>query len=220
LAIEITNGLQCESGTQALMLHIIGVDHRVQARLPGADLNDGQQLFAQCLQAAIQKVQPILIAEEHSEEALKAPPPSRVSIAREIAGTIEHRFCDPPHDKRRAIGYKSAGDIEIEMSQQSRWDLPDEERRRDARAIEIGRYFPIREKFWLDCLTAKLCCEKEVLFVCGDVHIESGSFAKLLEQNHVPYKVVERRIGVAQDESYYKVLACLKEHPEVLDKPF
>ena len=49
------------------MLHIIGLDHRVQVRSPEADLNKGQQLFAQCLRATIQKVRPVLIAEEHSE---------------------------------------------------------------------------------------------------------------------------------------------------------
>ena len=46
--------------------------------------------------------------------------------------------------------------VEVEMSMQSRWDLPAEERRRDARAIEIGRYFPVREKFWLESLNANV----------------------------------------------------------------
>jgi hypothetical protein len=124
------------------MLHIIGLDHRVQVRSPGADLNKGQQLFAQCLRATIQKVRPVLIAEEHSEEALKDPPPPRVSIAKEIAGDIEHRFCDANQAHRRTIGYKRGTNIEVDMSMQSRWDFPDEERGRVARAIEIGRYFP------------------------------------------------------------------------------
>ena len=57
-------------------------------------------------------------------------------------------------------------------------------------------------------------------FFCGDIHIENQSFAKLLEENDVPYAVVARRIGVAQDESYYTALEYLGKHPEVLDKPF
>ena len=202
------------------MLHIIGLDHRVQERSPGADLNEGQQLFAQCLRATIQRVRPVLVAEEHSEEALKDPPPPRVSIAKEIAGTIEHRFCVATQCKRRAIGYKSSTDVEAEMSMESRWDFPEEERRRVARAIEIGRYFPRREKFWLDCLTVTVCREKAVVFACGDLHIESGSFTKLLEHEGVPYQIVERRIGVAEDEPYYLALAHLRQHPDVLDAPF
>jgi hypothetical protein len=199
------------------MLHIIGLDHRIQARLPGVDLNEGQRLFADCLQAAIQEVKPVLVAEEHSEEALENPPPPRISIAKEIAGNIEHRFCDPTRSQRRAIGYKSLMEIEIEMSMKRRWD---EDRRRDACAIEIGRYFPIRENFWLDRLQVNLCREKEAVFACGDLHIESGSFTTLLEQNEVPYRVVKRRIGVAEDEPYYKALEYLRMHPDILDAPF
>jgi hypothetical protein len=201
------------------MLHLIGLDHRVQGRLPGADLNEGQQLFAQCLRATIQKVRPVLIAEELSEEALESPPPPRTSIAKEIAGGIEHRFCDPIQTQRRTIGYKSLIDIEIGMSM-SRWDFPAEQRRCAASAIEIGRYFPIREKFWLDCINAKVCHEEEVVFACGDLHIESGSFTKLLEQNGVPHRVVKRRIGVAEDDPYYRALEYLRTHPEILDAPF
>jgi hypothetical protein len=53
------------------MLHIIGLHHSVQVKSPDADLNEGQQAFAQCLQASIQQVKPVVIAEEHSEEVLK-----------------------------------------------------------------------------------------------------------------------------------------------------
>jgi hypothetical protein len=202
------------------MLHIIGLHHSVQARSPDADLNEGQQAFAQCLQASIQQVKPVVIAEEHSEEVLKLL--GRVSIAKEIAERehIDHRFCDPPPCQRIVIGYKGSSDIEVEMSMESRWDLPYEERRLVARAIEIGRYFPKREKFWFECLNVSLCREKEVVFVCGDLHIESGSFTRLLEHEGVPYQIVERRIGVAEDEPYYLALAHLRRHPEILDAPF
>src|SRR6267143_6817876 len=47
------------------MLHIIGLDHRIQATVPGAELNEGQQLFAQCLRTTIKRVRPVLVAEEH-----------------------------------------------------------------------------------------------------------------------------------------------------------
>ena len=176
-------------------------------------------MFAQCLRATIQKVRPALIAEELSEDALRCPPPPRISIAKEIAGGIEHRFCDAPPDKRAAIGYKSSKEIEAEMSMESRWDFPDEERRRVARARLNGN-ISLNARFWLDCLTVSMCCAKEVVFACGDLHIESGSFTKLLEHEGVPYQIAERRIGVANDEPYYLALAHLQQHPEVLDAPF
>jgi len=199
------------------MLRIIGLDHSVQTRSPGSTLNEGQQAFASCLQKTIKEVQPVLIAEEHSEAVLKEL--GKVSIAKEIAGEcIEHRFCDPTPKQRKVLGYKGSRDIEIEMSMQSKWDGT--ERRRDACAIEIGRYFPIRERFWLNCLNVKQCRSNEVIFVCGALHIESHSFTKLLEENAIPYTVVERYIGVAQDEPYYLALEYLKKHPEVLDAPF
>ena len=161
----------------------------------------------------------MLIGEEHSEEVLKAL--GRVSIAHEIAaGSTKHRFCDPTPAQRRDLGYKRSEDIEIEMSMKGEWDAPAEDRRRNARAVEIGRYFPIRERFWLDCLGAKTCQEEQVVFICGDLHIESGSFASLLEEKNVPYKVLERRLGVAEDESYYLALAYLRLHPEILNAPF
>jgi hypothetical protein len=202
------------------MLYIIGLHHKVQAKLSDADLNEGQQVFARCLQATIPKVRPVVIAEEYSEEVLKAL--GKVSVAKEIAEQeqIEHRFCDPDSKQRILIGYKKSSDIEIEMSMRSRWDLPDEQRGIVARAIEIGRYFPKRETCWLKCLDASLCRNNAVVFACGDVHIESGSFTKLLEDQAVPYKIMERRIGADEDQRYYLALAYLREHPEVLDAPF
>lgn len=65
-----------------------------------------------------------------------------------------------------------------------------------------------------------MCREKEVVFVCGDLHIESETFANLLDHEGVPYQMVERRIGVADGEPYYLALAHLREHPEILDAPF
>jgi hypothetical protein len=202
------------------MLHIIGLNHKVQAKFPAADLDEAQQAFARRLRASIQEVNPVLIAEEHSEEVLKTL--GKVSIAKEIAvqEQIRHRFCDPEAEQRRVIGYKKSSDIETEMSQKSRWDLPDEQRGIVARAIEIGRYFPKREQFWLECLDAGLCRSAAVVFACGDVHIESGSFTKLLNDHEVPYKIVERRLGVDEDQRYYSALAHLQQHPEVLDAPF
>ena len=101
---------------------------------------------------------------------------------------------------------------------QSKWGQA--ERRRDACAIEIGRYFPIREKFWLERLNVEECRAREVIFVCGDLHIENDSFTKLLEENAVPYAVVERGIGIAEDDQDYVALDYLRKHPEVLNAPF
>ena len=80
---RMVNGLQSECGKEP-DAPSIGLDHRVQERSPGADLNEGQQLFAQCLRATIQRVRPVLVAEEHSEEALKDPPPPAFLLPKKL----------------------------------------------------------------------------------------------------------------------------------------
>ena len=194
------------------MLHVIGLAHRAQARRPGDPLTETQQAFADCLRRNIEQVRPAFIAEEDSEEALAER--HGLSIAKEIADEmgIEHRFCDPTREQRSAIGYKDGQTLELEMSMHDDTGLSKEEIRNKARAIEIGRYFPIRERFWLDQLQS--CRDRGAVFICGDGHIES--FGRLLESDGVPYRVVERGIGLnEQDRLFADAVQYLNDHPEL-----
>src|SRR5258708_6266900 len=196
------------------MLHIIGLNHRAQARTPGSELTDEQRLLSDCLLRTIEQVSPAFVAEEDSEEALTKR--GKVSIAQEIADKkrIEHRFCDPTDSQRKTIGYRDGQSLEVEMFMQDREGMSNDEIFCKTRAIEIGRYFPIRERFWLQRLDG--CKNIDAVFICGDLHIDS--FVKLLDMEGVEYKVVERRIGVTEEDArFYRALEYLVEHPELAD---
>jgi hypothetical protein len=163
------------------MLHIIGLNHRAQARKPGAEFTEEQQTLAECLRHTIEGVRPAVIAEEDSEEALAKR--GKASIVKEIADEkkIEHRFCNPTEKQRKAIGYRDGQSLELELFMNDAEGLTNDEIFCRARAIEIGRYFPIRERFWLEQLDG--CRDAHVVFVCGDLHVES--FGRLLDSNSI-----------------------------------
>ena len=190
------------------MLYIIGLAHPAQTRRHGVELNDSQKKFSTCLRGIVDIARPAFIAEEFSEEALAEI--SEDSIAMEIAfeSGIQHRFCDPNSDERRAIGYWDYVSIFIGINE----EISEEERRRKARAIEICRYFPLREEFWLERL--KEFHGKDGVFVCGDGHIES--FTHRLDTNQISFTIVERGIGLtSEDAGFYEAVQYLSEHPEI-----
>lgn len=194
------------------MLYIIGLNHRAQARAPRSELTEEQKQFSDCLLRAIEQVHPASIGEEDSEEALAKR--KKVSIAKSIADEkgIEHRFCDPTEAQRLAIGYRDGQMLEIQIFMSDQQGMSHDEIFLKARAIEIGRYFPIRERFWLEQLGG--CRDADAIFICGDLHIES--FGKILEAEHVPYNVIKRGIGVTpEDARFNRAVEYLAEHPEL-----
>lgn len=194
------------------MLHIIGLDHRAQARKPGNQLTGAQQAFADCLRRTIEQVRPIFIAEEDNEEALAKR--CKVSIAKEIADEegIEHRFCDPNGEQRKAIACADGQTLEREMLTHDDPNLLYEETVIKALAIEMGQYYPIRERFWYERLDG--CRDRNAVFICGACHIDS--FGRLLKSKGVPFEVVERGIGLNEEDILYPLaVKYLNEHPEL-----
>jgi hypothetical protein len=194
------------------MLYIIGLNHRAQARTLGNELTQEQQVFSNCLLRTIEQVRPEFVAEEDSEEALTDR--RRVSIAKEIAdqARIEHRFCDPNKAQRQAIGYRDGQSLELQLFMSDQEGLSNDEIFCKARAIEIGRYFPIRERFWLERLEG--CRNANAIFICGDLHIES--FGRILDSAGIAYRVAERGIGATEEDARFnQALAYLAERPEL-----
>jgi hypothetical protein len=196
------------------MLHILGVAHRAQSRKLDSQPTEAQEEFASAIRAIIEDFHPSFIAEEDNEQFLAER--SEISVSKQIADdkAIEHRFCDPNTKERCAIGYKNFMSIALDL-----WmvepDLSNDQLTCKARAIEIALYFPVREQFWLNRLQG--CRDANAIFACGDIHIES--FGRLLDTEHIPYRIARRRIGVNEkDEPYYRALAYLREHPELLKK--
>lgn len=192
------------------MIYILGVAHRAQARKPESQKTAAQDYFESRLRSTIREVRPVFVGEEDNEEFLADR--GEISISKHVAREfgIEHRFCEPNNSERSAIGSKNYQAIsrDVWMAQ----NLMGDELGLKARAIEIAVYFPIRERFWLQKLAG--CHSDVIVFTCGDIHLKS--FGALLEREGIPFKVMERGIGVNQeDEPYYRALQYLEVHPEI-----
>jgi hypothetical protein len=130
---------------------------------------------------------------------------------------VEHRFCDPTIDERKRIGYLGGDYLQIQIFMHDDRNLTQEDIQAKARALEIGKYWRIRERFWLERISD---IEGEVIFVCGDGHIET--FTKMLSEEQISFTVAERGIGVNERDSHEMAAGWrfLHEHPDVVDEDF
>ena len=129
-----------------------------------------------------------LIAEELSEEAMQRCG-VKESIGQKVAQEfgIEHRFCDPTSEERESLGIPSEAELKERLGL-GRLLNDAELRRLDE---EKEKYWPIRERFWLDRIRNAL--GQVVLFICGDSHVDS--FRRLLQSEGVEVKVLSRHWG-------------------------
>jgi hypothetical protein len=201
------------------MFHLIGAAHRVQSKPTGSEDSDGQKALRACLSDAIGQIVPAVVAEEFSNYALKkVSAHDRVkheSITKAVADSLKvtHRFCDPEPEDRKKMGYVEGSELFFSLVNANEEGASDEEIESRAFAIEVAKYWPLREKFWMDQLADFL--DKDVIFVCGDAHVEG--FGDLLKPNRIDSKVVARRIGVDQsDDAFWgRVKAYLEAHPDL-----
>lgn len=202
-------GLSCPA-TAAPMIYILGVAHRAQAKRPEVQKTAAQDYFESCLRSTILEVHPAFVGEEDNEKFLADR--GEISISKQVADEfgIEHRFCEPNNNERSAIGSRNYQSIALDLWMAE--NVMNDELELKARAIEIVRYFPIRERFWLQRLAG---CRAEVaIFTCGDIHLKS--FGVLLQTEGISFKIKKRGIGVSEeDDSYYRALQYLEAHPEV-----
>ncbi len=193
------------------MLYIIGVDHRVQVRNPAVEKTAEQEYFANLLKKAIDDIQPFFVGEESCAESLADC--REISIVMEVTnGKVEHRFCDPNSAQKKEIGYRSGREIFPRIKKER---LPIEEAFTKAFAIEKGRYFSMRERFWLDRLEG--CRDHDGFFVCGYGHLDT--FGALLDSEGIPYKIIEPHVGSTEEErrNGQRFDKYLAEHPEIKD---
>jgi hypothetical protein len=199
------------------MIHLIGVAHKEQASSSGVPETEAQERYADVLQRTMVAVRPRLVAEEYSTEAEEEY--KRRSIGRPIATAlgIEHRFCDATKAERKQIGYVGTQELHLMISMHDpNWNISNEEAEAKAWAICIGRYFVIREKFWLDKI--RDVADQDVVCVVGDGHVES--FTKLLTDEGVKSQLVERGIGLTAENTFRmeKGLRYLREHPDCVNE--
>lgn len=179
------------------MFYLIGVEHSVQSIPPETAYHTTYRL---CLEQAIQNYKPAVVGEEYSEHALaraafvnRAPQDYFTKIIAQKVN-VEHALCDPDLKTRMKIGYQSR--LCWTQLIDKLWDrVPDSERDLLSAGLEIVKDIPIREQYWLGQLNPFL--GKEIIFVCGDSHIES--FAGFLGSQGIPSTVVKREIGMTSE---------------------
>lgn len=158
------------------------------------------------------------VAEEYSEEAEKDS--KRLTLTPRVAveNGAKHRFCDPTKEERKLIGYNiGQRELHLHISMHNPdWNISNDEARRKSWALDIGKYFERRERFWLDKIADLK--EKTVVFVCGDAHVDT--FGKRLEAAGWQVHVAARGIGVTNEDrsNVAEGLLYLKEHPEILNE--
>ena len=158
------------------------------------------------------------VAEEYSEEAEKDS--KRLTLTPRVAveNGAKHRFCDPTKEERNLIGYNILQrELHLHISMHDPdWNISNDEARRKSWALDIGKYFERRERFWLDKIADLK--EKTVVFVCGDAHVDT--FGKRLEAAGWQVHVAARGIGVTNEDrsNVAEGLLYLKEHPEILNE--
>jgi hypothetical protein len=176
------------------MIYIIGVNHQTQY-WDGSD-----SLFLLSLRDWGSTLMLSLIAEELNQEAIDRQQAltrqTLASVAQRAASIlgVEHRFCDPNTSERADLKIPTTSEVRENLGLRvgQHEDLVEKE--------EMRRYWPLREKFWLDRIRDK--SKEGILFVCGVSHVES--FLSLLEANGLEAVVLHKDWGEVAAQSGHR----------------
>jgi hypothetical protein len=157
-------------------ISIIGTHHPIQ--LEGNVEKSGQDEFVALIEQVVHLLGIELIAEEMSEEGLDGTNCSTASkVALELG--IEHLFCDPTTEERRALGIADVGRIKAFAAMGLR--------RAESASEQIKAAYSRREREWLRRIEEAKTWP--VLFVCGADHVEP--FRRLCSESGLKVQVLE-----------------------------
>jgi hypothetical protein len=179
------------------VIHLIGVEHSVQSIAIGAKETADQTRYRCCLEEAIERYRPLVVAEEYSEDALNRATylhgPQEFFTGKIAARLgVKHRLCDTSIKAKCLLGCQTAAGwkkllprrLEGHDDLAGHACLPE--------GLEVVKDFPLRENYWLEQLNDVL--HEEVVFVSGDYHVDT--FGARLESIGVKSAVVARQIGM------------------------
>lgn len=181
------------------MVHLIGVEHRVQYKSPHWIVTQTHRNnwdhYSSIVEQSIREIQPSVVAEELNQEILEKHNHAE-SLLLSIKNSFEmlngrnvkHIFAEPCSAQKYQIQYKEDCAVRRIISGIESQDPNDEL----VWAHMAAHQYPIREQFWIDMIEDHL--NSDVLFVCGDAHIDT--FPMLLERKDIAYKVIHRGIGM------------------------
>ena len=171
------------------MIYIVGTAHSVQvwsdAKRSGTSFDASEEMmlaFEIYLEAAAKSLNVSMIAEEACEEWVLRHGQGASSVARDVAKRlgIEHLFCDPDSQERRAIGLK----VGPELTEYARKVAATTGRQFDeVYREERGKGFAPREAIWIERLGNHEPNNHSLIFVCGADHVET--FKSALDARHI-----------------------------------
>lgn len=175
------------------MIYLIGIDHLLQYNGPVPP--ELLEEFKEYLVAMIKKLNITLIAEEFNEEFLYDVFNATEGTAEKAAEAsgISHLYCDPDASEREALGipyYADVMDMVKERHSVREKFIMDRGLREEVEretALEVKKFWPVRERFWLNKLKRRL--DENILFLCGHEHV--SGFSALLSEEGIPAAVIE-----------------------------
>jgi len=176
-------------------IYLVGVVHNIQC-----DNNSLEnQIFKDYLQQKIKQFVPDIIVEEFSEEALEINR-TKNTIAQDMAKqqNIEYIFCDPNSEQREKIGIPSRSKIkkELNINGPVYWNSTQDKQIKK----EQIKYFPIREKYWIDEIKNKPF--SKMIFICGRDHLKS--FKILLKKYKYEVYILDFMKNYLESKKYSK----------------
>jgi hypothetical protein len=165
------------------MLHIVGVSHFTHlVKIGQTEQTERQKEFSSYLVSIVSQVKPAFVGEEASAEGLADHKLFSITqtFIQALKPDIEYRFCDPTETQRKSIGYVSGFALFQHFVMSSNINASTSENRLKGYAIDMGTYFPVRERFWLKHLHG--CKDKSAIFICGYGHLVHSSFSQLLNR--------------------------------------
>jgi hypothetical protein len=181
------------------MIHLIGVEHKVQCKNPQWSVTqthrDDWDRYSSIIERYLCEIQPSVVAEEYSEELL-AKKNRAVSILKNLSEVhqthtrrmVEHIFVEPDLAVQSAKGCKTEEQVEAILTTQ----LHAKPSRGQIMSHMIAHQHPIRERLWFEQIKKHL--GSEILFVCGDLHLYT--FRRFLREKGAHCRIAERGIGV------------------------
>ncbi len=188
------------------MIYLLGTRHTIQTEWdnPGPHLAAKFERFKTFLSAAVQSTKVAAIAEETSHEPENRT--SKKSIARLIAEGMQPPLfyvpCEANSEERKALGIPTEEEILARCQREGTGDTLEQ-----CRDSELLKYFPLREKFWVERL--RQVAASPILFLCGPNHIRT--FGCRLTENGIPCKILSFDWWES-DETEFGVLP-LEERP-------
>lgn len=166
-----------EGGYNTLMIHLVGTFHELQyTGRPGCGPPDkvrrGRHDLQAYLRELITRINPKLIAEEFSQQALDGlNAKSTVKLVADEFG-IEHRFCDPDVAERVKLGLPHPFLDDYDKSEEARLHRK-------------------KESYWLETLSDMI--NHDILFICGATHV--SSFTQLLLEEGITVQIEDEKFG-------------------------